>query len=978
MKSILLAALLLASLSSAAPSPESPIAPRDTLPLFHVAPGVKVELVAAEPQIMSPVSIAFDEHQRMYVAEDRGYPTGPGPGQPPAGKIALLEDENGDGYYEKRTTYAEDLTFPNGVLPWKGGVFVTCAPDLLYLEDTDGDNREDRRTVVLTGFSEGGSTQLQVSHPTLGLDGWIYLTNGLSGGKVFSPLHPDREPVDIRGSDCRYDPETGEIQATAGQAQFGQTFDRYGRRFVCSNRKPTEHVVLPLNALSRNPFFAFAQAVQNVYGSDDPVRLHPISENITTAVSHAGTFTAACGIQVYRGSALPAELHDNIFVCDPTGNLVHRTILKSSGASFRAENLESDPEFLASTDNWFRPVNLANGPDGALYVCDMYRKTIEHPVYLPEEIRKRTDFETGKDRGRIYRLTAAEPPPRLPAPARHAIQEPGDVAGLCELLGDSDVWWRETAQRLLLEKRPATAAGILASMVDTRSSPLARLLALRALDGLGKLGEPQIVRALKDVDPGVRENALQLAEPRLSTMPNLMAEVLKMGADTDARVRFECALALGAMEGPEKIPVLASIATRGLEDRWTRAAMLTAIGGKGDAFLSVLLAKADPHAAGFPLIIEPLGGILGASLTREALAKVLAEAFGSNQSLDFDWQAALVVGILEGLPGKGFGGGKHSPLEGFFAGDLAPSEKLNVRTAAFIQTAILRATDDSAPMNERETAIELLGFANPSEAGPKLESLIDPHQPQEVQIAAIQALGQNPESEESPFLVSKERWHGYTPGVRSEVLAMLLSRSNRLDTLLSALEKEDIQPWSVDASSRSQLLDHHDEAIRERAAKIFEGVEQPDRKKVYEDYLPVVNLDSHPAHGREVFKANCAQCHRLESEGKPVGPDLTGVRTQPREALLLHILIPNHDVAPSFTNYLIETEDGETVTGIIAAETPTSITLRRSQGEEETILRGNIASMRSTNLSLMPQELEKNMSRQDLADLIGYLKGDSE
>src|SRR5206468_10771708 len=189
----------------------SSLTPGQAILSFRLEPGLKIELVASEPLVGDPVAMAFDETGRMFVAENRGYPTGPGEGKPPAGIIAMLEDTDGDGRYDKRTVFADHLTFPNGVMPWRGGLFVTCAPDLLYLKDTDGDGRADVRRVVLTGFATNGSTQLRVSHPTLGLDGWIYLTSGLAGSsKIKSPDHPERLGLET-SADVRFGPDTGEV-----------------------------------------------------------------------------------------------------------------------------------------------------------------------------------------------------------------------------------------------------------------------------------------------------------------------------------------------------------------------------------------------------------------------------------------------------------------------------------------------------------------------------------------------------------------------------------------------------------------------------------------------------------------------------------------------------------------------------------------------------------------------------------------------
>jgi putative membrane-bound dehydrogenase-like protein len=257
--------------------------------------------------------------------------------------------------------------------------------------------------VVLTGFDTKKSTQLRVNKPLPGPDGWIYLASGLSGGRITNPARPDLPPLDLK-TDLRFHPGTGEYEAVDGRSQFGHDFDAWGNRFICMNRVPVQHVVLSSRVLRRNPNLAFSDTVQDcsaaevqsvLRGDRAGVRLFPISQNITTADAHAGSFSAACAITFWRGQ---------VFSCDPTANLVHVDHLEPRGSTFAAVPVYAGREFLASRDDWFRPVYLARGPMDALYVADMTRKVIEHPDYLPEEARKHTDFESGKALGRIWRV----------------------------------------------------------------------------------------------------------------------------------------------------------------------------------------------------------------------------------------------------------------------------------------------------------------------------------------------------------------------------------------------------------------------------------------------------------------------------------------------------------------------------------------------------------------------------------------------
>ncbi len=962
-----------------------PLSPEQALASFQLAPGLRVDLVAAEPEVLDPVAMAFDERGRLFVAEDRGYPTGPGRGKAPAGDVVVLEDQDGDGRFEKRTLFADQLTFPNGLLPWRDGVFVTCAPDLLYLKDTDGDGRSDFRQVVFTGFSTKGSTQLRVAYPTLAPDGWIYLASGLVGGRITSPQYPEHPAVDLARGDFRFRPGTGKFEAVDGKAQFGLAFNAAGDRFLCMNRVHIEHVVLPSRYLRRNPFLAFSETVQKVPDQMTPdllrshgagARLYPISQNITTADSHAGTFTAACGLLIYEGGALPEETWGNDFACDPTGNLIHRDRLEAAGATYRAQRARAGLEFLASPDNWFRPVFLSEGPDGALYVCDMYRKTIEHPDYLPEEIRKHTDFESGKDRGRIYRITsrAASATRQARNPAQASLEE------LCRRLNDPYPWWRRTAQRLILQQGDRAAVGPLRRlMFDPGVRAEARVLTLWLMKRCEGLDDETLTAALQDPSAAVRRNSLKLIESRLAASPaKWLPRALALAGDPDAAVRFQCALTLGESTDPRRVPVLARLAVKDAEDHWTRMAVLSSVGQASAAFAQNLWAEtradleANPdHAAADLVMLSETAQLVANGDSEETQARLLREVLTSTRAGAAPCQMAWLTGVGEGLRQSGKGEKKA-----WARLITAAGQDVAARLQGLEAKASQVALDRDQPVAVRREAVAVLGLIGGSDALKSLSTLLEPRQPTDLQTEAARVVGRSQDAQVMTAIVTSDRWAAYSPVVRQALLAALLSGAKQSAVLLDALERGAVPLSALSPAQRDQLSHHTNPALRERARRLFGNFEKGDRMQVYQAYKSVLELRPDAANGRRVFAQQCAACHRLDREGVPVGPDLFGIRNQAKESILLHILVPEYEIVPGFENYVVETTDGRTLSGLIASESPAGLTLRRAQGEEQTLLRTAIRSVTATGLSLMPQELEKNMTRQELADLLAYLKGE--
>jgi len=375
---------------------------------FQLDPRLEMTLWASEPDIVDPVALCWDEAGRAYVAECRDYPYGAGPGGQVGSTIRLLKDADGDGRVDRATVFARDLSYATSVTPWRGGVLVAAAPDILFLKDTDGDDVADVREVVLTGFQQGVSDSL-VNGLRYGLDHRIHGANGGNGGRLSSPLRPE-VTVPLRDSDFAFDPATGVVEVTGGTGGgFGLVFDDFGRVFTTYNIDHLQHAFLSRRQAERFPGFPPVKLTDSISDHGEMARIFPVSP-AQTRPNHpeqAGHFSAAGGMGFIGSEVFPEDLRGSVLVCDVVGNLVHRDVLVSDGPVFRATRApgEQTNEFLASRDVNFRPVGLEVGPDGALYLLDMQRDVIEHPDYIPAKLREKQDIRAGEHRGRIYRIT---------------------------------------------------------------------------------------------------------------------------------------------------------------------------------------------------------------------------------------------------------------------------------------------------------------------------------------------------------------------------------------------------------------------------------------------------------------------------------------------------------------------------------------------------------------------------------------------
>ncbi len=567
------------------------LTPAEALKTFETIPGFHLEPVATEPLVHSPVAAAFDEDGNLYVAEMIDYPFKPQPGKDPLGAVRRLRDTDGDGLFDQSEIVADKLMWPTGVAPWKGGVFVAAPPDIWYFKDTDGDHVTDVRRKVFTGFGTENE-QGGVNNLTFGLDHKIYGSSSFNGGKVRRADDPNAKVVDVDHADFRFDPMTMAIEAVTGTIQFGTTFDDFGNRFLCSESRPLLHAVLPLENLARNPYLPVPQAIANVAGSPVPIhRISPLERwrqiRSSRRIAHgersaesAGAshhvVDAAAGATIYRGIAYPETFRGNAFVGDAQNNLIHRMKLTPDGPTFKATSIDGNSEFVRSSDNWFRPVNLIDAPDGTLYALDMSREVIE-AIHIPIDVVKHLDLRRGRDQGRIYRIAPTGFSPRKPPHLSAAT-----TAELVATLEQPDGWWRDTAHRLLFDRQDAAAIGPLGTLVVAGKTDFARIHALWSLYGLKALRDEMLITALSDASARVVEHAVRLAEPRLAGSPALLERVVALADHDDVRVRFQTALSLGATTKPDAVGALATIARRDAADPWMRLAVLASTGDSAD------------------------------------------------------------------------------------------------------------------------------------------------------------------------------------------------------------------------------------------------------------------------------------------------------------------------------------------------------------------------------------------------------------
>jgi putative membrane-bound dehydrogenase-like protein len=888
----------------------------------------------------------------------------------------LLEDTNGDGVFDKSSIYAENLPWPTGVFCYDGGIFVIATPDILYLKDTKGQGKADVRETVFSGFAEGVqrvNVQELPNSLIWGLDNRIHGATSGEGGLVRSLRHPEIKPLDLHGRDFAIEPRAMTMTAEAGGGQHGLCFDDYGRRFTCNNSDHIRLFMYEERYAARNPFYDMPPPLASIavdgpaaevyrVSLEEPWRVIRTRWRVAGVMSgpvegggrSSGYFTGATGITIYRGNAFSEGYRGDAFIGECAFNLVHRKKLYPNDVGLKAQRPpdEQNTEFLASTDNWFRPVQFANAPDGTLYVIDMYREIVEHPWSLPDSIKKFLDLNSGSERGRIYRIV----PDGFKQPKPSHLDQ-ANTAELVGLLESENGWNRDTAARLLYERQDKLAVPALVAFLEKARSPLGRLHALYALDGQGSLAEQQVIVSLSDPHPRVREHAIKLSEQFFRDSvpsPQLWAKLKNLIADPDSNVRYQLAFTLGDIKVAGQVDALEHLILQDQASPWLQAAVLSSL-SQGAAELFVRLAQNNDfvNSDSGRDFLDQLCAVIGAKNQEAEVAQVLS-VIGQISTARSSF--ALLRALGQGLQRNG------SSIRQAVKGGTG--EQL-------LTQAVRVGSDTSASNSLRVEAIRLLGMMNYDEASAPLIALLGPGQPQAIQLAAIAALGRFAEAQVAAEII--QHWTNFPPQTRSAAVATLLSRQERATALLKAVESREINASELTTSQAKFLQNRRDPAVRELAMKVLGATSDNPRAKVVEAFQDSLQLRGDAAGGKSIYLQRCSSCHRLGGDGYAVGPDLVTVKSAGKEKTLANILDPNREVAPNYIAFEIETKDGESTIGIIANETTSTITVAQAYGRKEVIPRVNMKSMRSLSQSLMPEGLEQGLTKQDLANLLEYI-----
>jgi putative membrane-bound dehydrogenase-like protein len=965
---------------------------------FRIPAGFKVELVASEPLISDPVAMDLDEAGNIYVVELHGYPldtTG-------SGAIKKLIDSDGDGIPDKSIVFASQLRLPTGIMRWKKGFIVVDVPQVYYMEDTNQDGVADIRRLMLDGIALTNPQHI-ANTPLYGLDNWIYLAHmgtytpkislmfSDSGSNVrFADRPSQMLPRNANGRNIRFKPDSFDLEMCSGQSQYGQSFDNWGHHFSVENADHIFNEVIAAKYLNRNPSLLIGDASDHISDHGAACKVFPVTINPENQLlTDLGVITSACGITWYNGGLFPDSFNNVVFVAEPQSNLIHADRVNDKNSSFIASRVYQQDEFFTSTDSWCRPVMMYIGPDGALYVLDYYRQIIEHPEWLSDSVINSGALYNGHDKGRIYRISPVASP-KMNWCSRLKLGEENTEQWV-QHLASPNIWWRRQSQRLLMDKNDPRTIAMVQKIFDTVKFPAARVHALWILEGMHGNSLENLQRALQDPEPGVRENAIQIAELHLADFPALKSDLVHLQNDPSPRVRLQLLCTLGALHDTDAESAKRKILLEDIDDRWVQFSALSSSARKEmELMKSVIPVLGSKHNEGMALFFSNCATAIGFSKRAEDIRDLINLACSQKSTASSWWQAACLNGLSmtfseKGIPKADFSGEKLKLLSLF-----KPTTEQGLRQEAIMLLSILGqpqkqawnqavsrarvvAADPVAATAYRADACRILGMDKSINHAQIFENIIEKGTGNDT-LTGIAIISFNAIDPKSSCESIIRNWNWLSAPVRQTAMEVFLSSEENANRLLAAIQKKQILPAAISWPDKVSLMNHDNENIRIKSRELLTaGI--AGRDEIVKKYKNALALKGDTAQGLVVFKNVCASCHNMNGlYGHEFGPDLGTVRSRDAESIMTDILNPNRSIATSYDLYMITLANGQKISGVISSQTPSSITLKNIGGKTTTLSRSDYKLIETSTNSAMPVGLETSINEQQMADLIAFIK----
>ncbi len=975
-----------------------PTAPEESADKITVHPDFSIQLVAAEPLIEKPIAQDWDAQGRLWVAETPEYPAGRRGGKagaeiieqrPTRDRISYLEDTNGDGLMDKKTVFADGLELITGFVFHRDGVIVAQAPDIFWLRDTDGDGKADKKELLYTGFGTR-DTHAVMSNLRWGMDGWVYMTIGYSGGQVKS-ADGKKDFGNVGSGVLRFRPDGSDLEQFCSKNgnTWGLDFRWDGELFFSqANGNHINHVVIPERILAAGKSGS-ATSHKNIEDHKKTLPIRSYDKQAYVQIDHVGGFTAASGAALYHGGAWPENWDGAFFVSEPTVNLVHHDVLKADGVTFVASK-DREAEFIAGVDLWFRPVDQRVGPDGAMYLLDFYNQAVVHndtrgPVHGPANAAVRPDRD--HHFGRIWRVQHKQAKP-LPMP-NLAQASPVELAAALE---HPNNWVRMTAHRLLEERQAHDAAPALEQLLISQKPASARVHALWVLAKLGRVNDEKLSDIAESPEPALVRNAMQIAAEKYTSgrFPPFMrvAIINWLKKETDPRSRLAALVALESMPFDKKITEAIVEAYPKLADSWSQAAAHAVSTKKPADFIESAIYATNIVSGLEPLVTFAAGHIASKSDLGQMVTAFIHVCLGPDSSGGLK-EIVLDKFVREMKPEDA---PPWSPiLENFIQKSLVDA---NPRLPAAALPLIVRWDKEGVFSGQTRGLMTHLAEVALNEGMPDAERLLAVnsllalhHKNPEILSMMVQIfistknealqrhlgdrLGEIPDA----ALKLVDAYPTLKTNLQEAIFTQLLKRPESTQYFLDAIVTGKIDLSTFTPLQVSRLVNHSNKRVAERAQKVVDQIRGPqsrEKDEIITKLMPVLEERANFHVGRDLFQYQCAVCHRFNGEGQDVGPDLTGMGAHSALELLAHIVDPNRVVEPNFSTVSIETKDGESHDGIVSRENANSVVLRNASGDVE-IKKSDIKTRKATGRSLMPEGFE-GLGAGAIRDLIFFIR----